>query len=114
LQRALDENGVLNPLKLKTLISKNALGQRQFEALFPNPVIRNALRDYSDLVNMNTKALKLMQNPETGQMNMDLLPLLSSSPTNFLLKLTGAPLAGKLLRSEKTRTKLVKKITNKK
>ena len=113
LQRALDENGVINPLKLKTLISKNALGQRQFEALFPNPVIRNALRDYSDLVGMNTKALRLMQNPETGQMNMDILPLLSGSPANFLLKLTGAPFAGKILRSEKTRTKLVKKLKTK-
>lgn len=113
LQRAIDENGVLNPLKLKTLISKNALGQKQFDALFPNPALRNALRDYSDLINMNTKALKLMQNPETGQMNMDILPLMSSNPLSFITKLAGAPYLAKKLHSEKTRTKLVKKIIKK-
>lgn len=113
LQRAMDENNVLNPMKLKTLLSKNSLGNKQFEALFPNPVLRNALRDYVDLVDMNTKSLKVMWNPETGQMNMDVLPLLSKSPTNFLAKVMGAPYVGKKLRSEKTRTKLVNKMIKK-
>ncbi len=110
LQRAMDENNVLNPLKLKTLLSKNSLGNKQFEALFPNPVLRNALRDYVSLVDMNTKGLKLMQNPETGQMNMDLLPLISKSPTRLAAKMLGAPILAKKLRSEKTRTKLVNKM----
>jgi hypothetical protein len=110
LQRAMDENNVLNPLKLKTLLSKNSLGNKQFEALFPNPVLRNALRDYVNLVDMNTKGLKLMQNPETGQMNMDILPLLSKSPASLGAKMLGAPIVAKKLRSEKTRTKLVKKM----
>lgn len=113
LQRAMDENNVLNPLKLKTLLSKNALGNKQFEALFPNPVLRNALRDYVNLVDMNTKGLKLMQNPETGQMNMDILPLLSKSPTSLGAKMLGAPVVAKKLRSEKTRTKLVNKMAKK-
>lgn len=113
LQRAMDENNVLNPMKLKTLLSKNALGNRQFEALFPDPVLRNELRDYVKLVDMNQKGLKVMWNPETGQMNMDVLPLLSKSPTNFLAKIIGAPYLGKKLRSEKTRTKLVTKMIGK-
>jgi hypothetical protein len=110
LQRAMDENNVLNPLKLKTLLSKNSLGNKQFEALFPNPTLRNALRDYVRLVDMNTKGLKLMQNPETGQMNMDILPLLSKSPTSFGAKMLGAPIVANTLKSEKYRTKLVKKM----
>lgn len=113
LQRAMDENNVLNPLKLKTLLSKNALGNKQFEALFPNPEVRNALRDYVDLVGMNTKGLKLMQNPETGQMNMDILPLLSKSPASLGAKMLVAPLATNKLKSEKTRTKLVNKMVKK-
>jgi hypothetical protein len=110
LQRAMDENNVLNPLKLKTLLSKNALGNKQFEALFPDKTIRNKLRDYVSLVDMNTKSLKLMQNPETGQMNMDILPLLSKSPTSLTAKILGAPVLAKKLRSEKTRNKLVNKM----
>lgn len=113
LQRAMDENNVLNPMKLKTLLSKNSLGNKQFEALFPDPKFRNALRDYVGLVDMNTKALKLMQNPETGQMNMDILPLISKSPKNFVAKLIGAPYVAKKLRSENTRTKLVNKMIKK-
>ncbi len=110
LQRAMDENNVLNPLKLKTLLSRNALGPKQLEALFPNPVLRNALRDYVNLVDMNTKGLKLMQNPETGQMNMDILPLLSKGPKSLAGKMLVAPMVAKKLTSEKTRTKLVNKM----
>ncbi len=113
LQRAMDENNVLNPMKLKTLLSKNALGNKQFEALFPDPITRNALRDYVKLVGMNTKGLKLMENPETGQMAMDLLPLLSKSPAKLAAKLIGAPYVGKKLSSEATRTKLVNKMIKK-
>ena len=113
LQGAMDENNVLNPLKLKTLLSKNSLGTKQFDALFPNPALRNALRDYVNLVDMNTKGLKLMHNPETGQMNMDILPLLSKSPASLGAKLLGAPIVAKKLRSEKTRTKLVNKMAKK-
>lgn len=113
LQGAIDENNVLNPLKLKTLVSRNALGPKQFEALFPNPVLRNALRDYVNLVDMNTKGLKLMQNPDTGQMSMDILPLLSKNPATLGAKLLGAPVAVKKLTSEKARTNLVKKMAKK-
>lgn len=107
LSRALDENNVLNPLKVKTLLSKNSLGKRQFEALFPNEKSRNALRNFVDLADKNTKALKLMQNPDTGQMSMDILPLLSRSKTSLLGKLIGAKPAVNWLTSEKTRENLV-------
>src|SRR6185312_808487 len=113
LQRAMDENNVLNPMKLKTLLSKNALGNKQFESLFPDPKMRNALRDYVKLVGMNTKGLNLMHNPETGQMAMDLLPLISKSPAKLAAKLIGAPYVGKKLSSEKTRTNLVNKMIKK-
>jgi len=112
LQRAMDENNVLNPLKLKTLLSKNSLGNKQFEALFPNPVLRNELRDYISLIDKNTKGLKLMQNPETGQMNMDILPLISKSPMSLGAKMLGAPLLAKALRSEKTKENIINKMVN--
>lgn len=110
LQRAMDENNVLNPLKIKTLLSKNSLGNKQFEALFPDPELRNSLKDYVNLIDMNTKGLKLMQNPDTGQMNMDILPLLSKSPSSLSAKMLGAPIIAKRLRSERTRNKLVNKM----
>ncbi len=109
LQRAMDENNVLNPSKLKTLISANKLGPRQFEALFPDPKVRNALRDYGTLVDMNTKGLKLMMNPENGQMSMDILPLLGSSKGKLLGKLVGGTTMARALRSEKTRNRIVNK-----
>jgi len=110
LQRAMDENNVINPLKLKTLLSKNSLGEKQFAALFPDSKIRNQLRNYVKLVDMNTKALKVMQNPETGQMAMDLLPLVSSSTGKLAAKMIGGSLLGKQLRSEGVRNKLVQKM----
>jgi len=110
LQRAMDENNVINPLKLKTLLSKNALGEKQFAALFPDSKIRNQLRNYVKLVDMNTKALKVMQNPETGQMAMDLLPLVSSSTGKLAAKMISGSLLGKQLRREDIRNKLVQKM----
>lgn len=114
LQSAMDENNVLNPMKLKTLLSRNALGPKQLEALFPDAEIRNALKDYVKLVDMNTKGLKLMQNPETGQMAMDVLPLISSSPLSLMGKIAGAPLARRALTSEESRRKIVERVIERK
>ena len=72
LSRAVDKEGNLNPGKLNTLIDK--LGKNQFKALIPDPVMRKSLMDYSRLYKMNTKAVNLMQNPATGQQNLDILP----------------------------------------
>ena len=110
LQRAMDENGVINPMKLKTLLSRNSLGPRQMKALFPDAKIRNELLDYTALIGKNTKGLKLMENPETGQMNMDILPLLSKSPGGLAAKVLGANPLAKKLSNEKTRNNLVKQM----
>ena len=110
LQRALDENNVLNPMKVKTLLSRNALGPRQFKALFPDEKIRNELLNYTSLVNKNTKGLKLMENPETGQMNMDILPLIAKSPGGIAGKIAIARPITKALTNEKTRNNLVRQM----
>lgn len=110
LNRAIDENNVLNPLKVKSLLSRNSLGPRQLEALFPDKKIRNSLLNYSSLAEKNTKGLKLMQNPETGQMNMDILPLLSKSPIGLAGKILGAKPLARWLSSPQSRENLVNKM----
>lgn len=70
--RALDNEGNLNPAKLNTLY-KN-LGRNQLKALIPDENIRKQLGQYSKLYGMNTKAVNMMQNPATGQQNLDVLP----------------------------------------
>lgn len=65
LSRSLDNDGVLNPIKLSTAIEK--LGKNQFKTLFPDESLRNSLKNYSKLVKMNTDSLNLMYNPKTGQ-----------------------------------------------
>jgi hypothetical protein len=109
LQRALDENNVLNPRKLNTLISRNALGPRQFEALFPDKEIRNQLNSYRSLVNKNSHGLGLMENPKTGAMMTDVIPLLTGGPSSL-----GATIGGRkfnsLLTNEETRNNLVQQM----
>lgn len=111
LQRALDGNGVLNPLKLNTLLSKDSLGTRQFETLFHNKKMQSALRDYYSLVDKNTKALTLMQNRANGQMGTDMLALASKSIPTFLAKVTGARPLTNALTSENVRNNLVNRMT---
>lgn len=65
LRSALDKEGKLDPKKMASLI-KN-LGPRQFEALFPDPNMRQQLLDFGKLRGMNEEALNLMVNPNTGQ-----------------------------------------------
>ncbi|MBP6919298.1 MAG: hypothetical protein KBB94_10340 [Legionellaceae bacterium] len=65
LRNSLDKSGELNPKQFSKLI--NDLGQRQFEALFPDPEYRQRLLDYGRLRGMNEKALSRMANPMTGQ-----------------------------------------------
>jgi len=70
--RAFDNEGSLNPNKLKTLI--NNLGKKQFEVLVPDQSMRQSLKDYSRLTSMNSRSLANMFNPMTGQQNLDILP----------------------------------------
>jgi hypothetical protein len=110
LQRALDENNIVNPLKLSTLLGKNSLGEKQFKTLFPDSSLRKELRDLVELTKKNTKGISLMQNPQTGQMNMDILPLISKSPSTLGIKSLGSSALTKLLTSEKFRENLIKKM----
>ena len=122
--RALDKDGNLNPAKLSTLIKK--LGKNQFNTLVPDKNLRESLSNFSKLYNMNTKAVNLMQNPATGQQNLDILPLLlghaGSSLTGgmmgglpgALLGLVAPGIASKALVNKLTnpltRTKLIEKM----
>lgn len=77
LSKAIEENGTLNPSKLRTLFTKN-LGERQREALFNPEMIKN-LSNYSKLVQKNTDALNTMFNPKTGQRGLSaLVPALTT------------------------------------
>jgi len=67
LRGAIDKDGVLHPGKMKQLIKK--LGNRQFEALFPEATDRQALLDFSKLHDMNTEAASFLANPKTGARN---------------------------------------------
>ncbi len=77
LSNAVEENGVLNPAKMRTLFTKG-LGERQRKALFSPEMIKN-LSDYSKLVQKNTNALNAMFNPKTGQRGLTaLIPSIAS------------------------------------
>lgn len=65
LRNSLDKEGALDPKQFSQLINK--LGNRQFEALFPDPQYRQRLLDYGRLRGMNERALSRMANPLTGQ-----------------------------------------------
>jgi hypothetical protein len=72
--KALDQNGNLDPQKFSRIY--NNLGVKQKAALIPDVNLRAQLDNYTNLVSKNAKALTLMQNPATGQQNMDLVPAL--------------------------------------
>jgi len=64
LQPALNREGDLQVKKLNSLL--DALGNRQFKALFPDKAVRDELRDVQKLIGMNSEALNRMFNPKTG------------------------------------------------
>ncbi len=107
LSRALNRNGTINQNKLSTLLGENALGNRQFNALFKNPEIRQALTDYKTLVKLNQKGISIMENPATGQQN----PLGAS---RIMANLPFGQITTKMLTSPSVRQKLVNKIISKK
>lgn len=71
LSRAMDKEGNLNPLKLKSLY--HDLGENQANALFGTGKMHKTIKDYVDLVGKNTEGFNLMFNANNGQRNIDLL-----------------------------------------
>jgi hypothetical protein len=128
LSSAFNEDGTINPSKLRNLWTK--LGPQQKEAIFPNKLIRKEFDNFARLVEMNPQAMQVMFNPPTGQKLADILSSLKGSgiaataggalfgpPGAAIGALTGSAIPGlasrlitKPLTSEQTRTKLVGKI----
>lgn len=128
LSSAFNEDGTINPSKLRNLWTK--LGPQQKEAIFPNKLIRKEFDNFARLVEMNPQAMQVMFNPPTGQKLADALESLKGSgkaaavggalfgyPGALVGGVTGSLLPGlasrlitKPLTSETTRTKLVEKI----
>lgn len=72
LGNALDNEGNLNLAKFSTLIEK--LSPKQFKNLIPDPILRKQIKNFNKLYKMNQKSVSIVQNPETGQKNLDILP----------------------------------------
>lgn len=102
--------GNLNPKKVAALI--NALGNRQFKALYPEEKTRQMLLDYGNARGMNEKALNVMHNPETGAKAIPLIQMMAamSSPTSAIAGTAGSYLANKLLTSPSLRENLINKM----
>lgn len=79
---ALDKNGSINPLKMKSLYDK--LGESQKTALLNNPELKSKLDDYSSLVEMNREPLTNMFNPKTGSRNTGAINTASQILTGIL------------------------------
>lgn len=88
LRQAIDKEGVLQPTKMNQLIKK--LGNRQFEALFPDSSTRQALLDFSKLRNMNVEAANYLANPKTGARNQQMI----SDFMKYLPEAVGGGLGG--------------------
>lgn len=87
LKSAVDNNGVLQPTQVNNLIK--ALGPRQFNALFPDAKIRQAVMDFSRLRNMNVEAANYLLNPKTGARGQTFL----KEMMNFIPEALGGGLA---------------------
>ena len=122
--KALDEGGMVNPIKFKSLYNKLAKNPNQLHALYPEPELRTMLKDYADLVHKNAESYGLMYNPKTGARNTEGLikglgvkagQLTGVGLAHSLLMplVLGATLgkgATKLLTSEKVRENIVNKM----
>lgn len=121
LSRAFDNEGNLNPMKLKALYHN--LGKNQKTALFGAGEQHQQLKNFTDLVHKNKEAFELMFNPKTGARSTEAITKLSqlgaavahgaagSGLQGFLLPLIAAGLSGraatKLLTSPKVRESVV-------
>jgi hypothetical protein len=64
LSKAVDKEGNVDPIQLSSLYRQ--LGENQRKALIHEPYFDKELKNYSNLVGQNKKALNLMFNPDTG------------------------------------------------
>lgn len=106
--RALDGDDInksINPNKLKSLW--NNLGRRQKNALVPNELERRNLDNFVRLTNMNQKAVNMMWNPSTGQINSDLFSLFSLKNPALI---PAGRVANNALTSENLRNRLVEQL----
>lgn len=71
LQKAFDPYGVLQPTEMANLWNK--LGKRQQQALFPDSAMRQSIRDFINLKQMNADALNKWFNPKTGAKNQGMI-----------------------------------------
>ncbi len=122
--KALDEDGMVNPPKFRTLYNKLAKNPNQLNALYPEPELRKMLKDYSDLIGKNSESYNLMFNPKTGARNTEGLikglslkagQLTGAGLAHSLIMplILGATLgkgATKLLTNEKVRERLINKM----
>jgi hypothetical protein len=110
LSRALDNEGNLSPLKMKTLI--NNLRPNQFKALVADPDLRRELKDFSKLTSMNDEALNRMLNPRNGSRTLEILN--SNLPTAIAgAQFASLPGALAALAAKKLVTKhITKKLTS--
>ena len=104
---------VVNPNKLKTLWNK--LGNKQKQILIPDEKDRRAFDNFVMLVNKNPKAVNKMWNPNTGQINSDLIKgWMIMHPVKSLKEVAGGWFGNKALTSEKFREKTVGKMIERK
>jgi len=100
---------VINPNKLSTLWNK--LGTRQKRVFMPSAAQRREMDNFSRLVGMNQKAVNMMWNPQTGQMNMDAITaIMALHPIKALPEIVGARAANRLLTNEGVRNRVVEGI----
>ena len=88
LLKSIDDAGVIHPTKMRTLIKQ--LGPRQFKALFPELQVRQALMDFTKVVDMNAEVFSYLVNPKTGARNTAIISDLLKSAAY----LTGGTLGG--------------------
>lgn len=103
----------INPNKLKTLWTK--LGDNQKKTLIPDASHRRQLDNYVRLVDMNPKAVNKMFNPQTGQMNSDLITAyMFMNPGKSLKEIVWGMIGNRVNTSEKFRNKVVSKMIERK
>lgn len=110
LSRAMDEEGNVNPLQMKSLLNNKMLGPNQKNILFNTPGLQDQLKNYSNLVDMNKNSLNVMNNPPTGK----------GGVTNALASISMAPFGAisrpltNMLTSEGLRNRIVNEMIKRK
>lgn len=104
---------VVNPNKLRTLWTD--LGDNQKKVLIPDAAERRQFDNYVMLVDKNQKAVNLMWNPQTGQVNSSIITaIMAMHPMMALKDIVVGRGTSKLLTSEDARKKVVDKIIKRK